>query len=148
MDALQIHLLLNHVPIIGALVALLVVVVGHFAHNKAIGITGLAMYFVMALAVVPTYLSGEPAEERIENIAGIQKSVIEAHEDMATISLWIMLAAAAFAGASFYAQWKSMSSAKLLSTVFIVVAIGAFIHIGLTGHEGGKIRRPDLGTNE
>ena len=146
MDELQIHLLFNHVPVIGTVAALLVVIIGLVMKNNAVRMTGLAVYLAMALAVVPTYLTGEGAEDRIENIAGISKEVIETHEDMAQFTLWIMLATAAIAAVALFAQWKSMSIAPLISTMFVVIAIGASIQIGLTAHEGGKIRRPDLGS--
>ncbi len=65
---------------------------------------------------------------------------------MAQLSLWIILATAAIAGVALFTQWKSMSVAPLISTLFVVIAIGASVQIGLTAHEGGKIRRPDLGS--
>lgn len=144
MNELQIHLFLNHVPILGAFAALLVVIIGVVIKNNAVRMSGLAVYIMMALAVIPTYLSGEGAEERIENIAGISETVIESHEEMAELSLWIMLAAAAIGAAALFTQWKGKSIAGTLSLLFVVVAIGAFVQIGLTGHEGGKIRRPDM----
>lgn len=144
MNELQIHLFLNHVPILGALAALLVVIIGVVIKNNAVRMSGLVVYIVMALAVVPTYLSGEGAEERIENLAGISETVIESHEEMAELSLWIMLAAAAIGASALFTQWKGKSIAGTLSIAFVIVAIGAFIQIGLTGHEGGKIRRPDM----
>ncbi|HLP28801.1 MAG TPA: hypothetical protein VK147_09180 [Candidatus Didemnitutus sp.] len=147
MNELQIHLFLNHVPILGALAALLVVIIGVVIKNNTVRMSGLAVYIVMALAVIPTYLSGEGAEERIENIAGISETVIESHEEMAELSLWIMLVAAAVGAAALFTQWKGKSIASTLSILFVLVAIGAFIQIGLTGHEGGKIRRPDMTSN-
>ncbi len=147
MDELQIHLFFNHVPLIGAFAALLVVVIGMFMRNNTVRMVGLAVYVVMALTAIPTYLTGEGAEGKVENIAGINKDAIEEHEDLATISLWVMIAAAVIAAGAFVTQWKSTNAAiaSTLSIVFVVVAIGAFIQVGITAHEGGQIRRPDLG---
>lgn len=144
MNELQIHLFFNHVPVIGAFAALLVVIIGVAMKSNAVRATGLVVYIAMALAVVPTYLTGEGAEERIENIAGISEDVIESHEDMAKISLWLMLGAAAIGAAALYTQWKQKPISSQLTIVFLVVAVGAFVQIGLTAHEGGKIRRPDM----
>lgn len=146
MDQLQLHLLVNHVPIIGALTALIVVVIGVVRKNVAVRTVGLSLYAVMALAVLPTYFSGEGAEERIENIAGISHDVIHEHEESAELSLVVMLVAAAVALATIAAQWKGMSIASTLSYLFIVIALISAIQIARTGHEGGKIRRPDLGS--
>lgn len=146
MDPLQLHLLVNHLPIIGAFTALIVVVVGLVRKNTAVRTVGLSVYAVMALAVLPTYFSGEGAEERIENIAGINHDVIEEHEESAELALTVMLIAAAVALGALFTQWKDMSIAPTLTTVFVVIALLAMIQIARTGHEGGKIRRPDLGS--
>ena len=148
MDALQLHLFFNHVPLIGALVALLVVVIGMVMSNKAVRMVGLAVYIVMALTAIPTYLAGEGAEEKVENIAGISKDAIEEHEENAVVALWLMVAAAAIGICAFVALWKSAQPTITtgLSIIFIVVAIAGFIKVAITAHEGGQIRRPDLET--
>lgn len=146
MDPLQLHLLVNHLPIIGALTALIVVVIGVLRKNVAVRTVGLSLYAVMALAVLPTYFSGEGAEARVENIAGISHDVIHEHEESAELSLIMMLVAAAVALAALVVQWRGMSVASTLSYLFVVIALISAIQIAFTGHEGGKIRRPDLGT--
>lgn len=146
MDPLQLHLLVNHVPIVGAFTALLVVVIGLVRKNHTVQTVGLAVYTVMALAVLPTYFSGEGAEERIENIAGISHDVIHEHEESAELSLTVMLIAAAVALGALVTQWKGLAFAPTLTTIFVALAVLAMIQIARTGHEGGKIRRPDLGS--
>lgn len=145
MDPLQLHLLVNHLPIIGTITALIVVVIGVWRKDATIRAVGLSVYAVMALAVVPAYFSGEEAEERVENIAGISHDVIHEHEESAELSLTVMLIAAAVALATLFTQWKGMSIAQSLSYLFVVIATMAALQVARTGHEGGKIRRPDLG---
>lgn len=146
MDELQIHLFFNHAPIIGVMVATLVVIIGIVTKQVAVRTTGLALYVIFALTIIPTYVSGEGAEERVENIAGINDTSIELHEDMAIVSLWATLVAAVLAGASYLAQMRTHRAARALTVAFVVVALAANVHVGLTAHEGGKIRRPDLGS--
>jgi hypothetical protein len=57
-----------------------------------------------------------------------------------------MLIAAAVALATLLTQWKGMSIAQPLTYLFVVIALMATLQIARTGHEGGKIRRPDLGS--
>lgn len=42
---------------------------------------------VTAAAAVPTYLTGEPAEEAVEHLPGVVKDLIEIHEERALIAL-------------------------------------------------------------
>lgn len=146
MDGLQLHLLANHLPIIGTMAALLVVVLGMLRKNDGAISTGLIIYVVMAVAVVPAYLSGEEAEERVENIAGINESVIHKHEEMAELSLWLTSLSGLLAIGALFTRSKQSALAPKFALAFVVLAVIAFGQAARTGHEGGKIRRPDLGT--
>lgn len=146
MDGLQLHLLANHLPIIGTMAALLVVILGMLRKNDGAISTGLIIYVVMAVAVIPAYLSGEEAEERVENIAGINESVIHKHEEMAELSLWLTSLSGLLAIGALFTRSKQSALAPKFALAFVVLAVIAFGQAARTGHEGGKIRRPDLGT--
>ncbi|MFN4984960.1 MAG: hypothetical protein ACK5BQ_09185 [Ignavibacteria bacterium] len=146
MDGLQLHLLTNHLPIIGTMAALLVVILGMLRKNDGAITAGLIIYVVMAVAVVPAYLSGEEAEERVENIAGVNESVIHEHEEMAELSLWLTSLSGLVALGAVVTRSKQSALAPKFTLAFVVLAIIAFGQAARTGHEGGKIRRPDLGT--
>lgn len=147
MDELQLHLLYNHVPLIGTFAAFLVFLIGMVMRNNAVRMAGLAVYVVMALTIVPTYLSGEGAEEKVEHVAGISNDAIKEHEEHAELALWLMVAAAVIGIVTFIAFWKTLRTDLTtgLSILFIVAAVAGFIKVGITAHEGGEIRRPDLG---
>lgn len=147
MDGLQLHLLTNHLPIIGTMAALLVVILGMMRKNDG-GITaGLIIYVAMAVAVVPAYLSGEEAEERVEKIAGVSHDVIHEHEEMAELSLWLTSLSGLLALGALFTRSKQSPLAPKFAMAFVVLAVIAFGQAARTGHEGGKIRRPDLGTS-
>lgn len=146
MDGLQLHLLTNHLPIIGTMAALLVVILGMLRKNDGAITAGLIIYVVMAVAVVPAYLSGEEAEERVEEIAGVSHDVIHEHEEMAELSLWLTSLSGLLAIGALFTRSKQSSLAPKFAMAFVVLAIIAFGQAARTGHEGGKIRRPDLGT--
>lgn len=146
MDGLQLHLLTNHLPIIGTMAALLVVILGMLRKNDGAITAGLIIYVVMAVTVVPAYLSGEEAEERVEEIAGVSHDVIHEHEEMAELSLWLTSLSGLLAIGALFTRSKQSPLAPKFAMAFVVLAIIAFGQAARTGHEGGKIRRPDLGT--
>lgn len=145
MDGLQLHLLTNHLPIVGTFAALLVVLVGMLRRSDAAISTGLIVYAVMALMAVPAYLSGEEAEERVEQIAGINEGAIHEHEEMAEVTLWLTVISGLLALGAVIAHHRNMKISSKLALAFVIIAIAATAQAALTGHEGGKIRRPDLG---
>lgn len=145
MDGLQLHLLTNHLPIVGTFAALLVVLVGMLRRSDAAISTGLIVYAVMALMAVPAYLSGEEAEERVEQISGINEGAIHEHEEMAEVTLWLTVISGLLALGAVVTHHRNMKISSKIALAFVIIAIAAFAQAALTGHEGGKIRRPDLG---
>jgi hypothetical protein len=146
MDALQLHLLTNHVPIVGTFAALLVVIVGMIRRSDAAISAGLIVYAAMALVAIPAYLSGEEAEERVEHIAGINEGAIHEHEEMAELSLWFTVISGVLALGAVIAHARNMKISSKIALAFVIMAMVAFAQAARTGHEGGMIRRPDLGT--
>ena len=67
MDASHIHLLLNHFPILGTLIASGILLWGIYQKNHAIKMLAAALLVAMALIAIPVYLTGEPAEETFEH---------------------------------------------------------------------------------
>lgn len=145
MDGLQLHLLTNHLPIVGTFAALLVVLVGMLRRSDAAISTGLIVYAVMALMAVPAYLSGEEAEERVEQISGINEGAIHEHEEMAEVTLWLTVISGLLALGAVITHHRNMKISSKIALALVIIAIAAFAQAALTGHEGGKIRRPDLG---
>lgn len=81
------HLLLNHFPVLGTLFGLTLLGYAMIRRNDTLKRAALGTFVVVALLALPAYFTGEPAEEVVERAAGISKSLIEAHEDAALLSL-------------------------------------------------------------
>ena len=73
----HLHLLLNHVPVIGTFLALLLLIVAFVRKSEELKKVTLFLFVLIALVTIPVYLTGEPADEMIENIPGISKAMIE-----------------------------------------------------------------------
>jgi hypothetical protein len=69
----QLHLLTNHLPVVGSLFATLVLLSGLLFKNSSVRRTGLALLAFAALTTLPAYYSGEPAEEKIEDLPGVSE---------------------------------------------------------------------------
>ena len=76
MDATHLHLLLNHFPIIGTLLGVGVMLYGYVTSSDQVKKVALWTWALMALIAIPVYLTGEPAEEAVEGLAGVSESLI------------------------------------------------------------------------
>ena len=138
------HLLLNHLPILGTLFGLLILAGGFFLKNNVVKRTALGMFVLSAILAIPAYMTGEGAEEVVENLPGVSETLMESHEDMANIFLWIVGALGLFSLSTFYADFKEKKVAPALYTLTFIAAIGAMIFAQRVGSSGGEIRHTEI----
>lgn len=142
MDATHIHLLLNHFPIIGTLIGTAVMFWGLLRSQKTVKAVASVIIVAMTLMAVPVYLTGEPTEERVENLPGFSETYIEEHEDAAKTAMIAMVVAGIAALAALIMQYRS--SSKIPFVVAMGLAILACATMALTGYYGGQIRHSEL----
>ncbi|CAN5708923.1 hypothetical protein BH10BAC3_BH10BAC3_00010 [soil metagenome] len=144
MNTTHFHLLLNHFPIVGTLVGSGLLLWGILKNQDNIKAISSFILVIMALIAIPVYLTGEPSEETVENLPGVAKSMIEMHEEAATIAIWLMgiTALAAMIALVFNYQKKQLSKAFFL-TAFLLSAL-CFAAMARTGYYGGQIRHSEI----
>jgi hypothetical protein len=143
MNAAQVHLLLNHVPIIGFALCTLLLVVAILRRSAELQMTALSGLFLIALIGIPTFLSGGRAEEVVEHLAGVTERAIHEHESAA----WWALALMELAGlVALVAVVRLREGARIggLLTAALVTALVACATLARTGHLGGLIRHPEI----
>ncbi|MBI2568812.1 MAG: hypothetical protein HYV63_17470 [Candidatus Schekmanbacteria bacterium] len=144
MDFVQIHLILNHLPPIGALFALIAVIAGALRNEDAVLRLGLVVGTAALSLIVPVYLTGERAEEVAERLPGVTEELIHEHEEAAEAALAVALVAAAVSGGGLVA-WRlspRLKRAAVSATVVLyLAALGAATN---AGRLGGEIRHSEL----
>ena len=144
MDPQQLHLWVNHVPVAGSFWILVVLLAAAARPGLALSRVALGLTVLLSLAVVATYLTGEPAEEKVEHLSGVVASAIEEHEETAkrALAVGIVAGVAALVGLALTRgrpknRWPLLPSIVLMGLCALLLA--------LTAHQGGKIHRPELG---
>lgn len=144
MNQAHLHLLFNHLPILGTLFGLLILAGGFFLKNNTVKRTALGIFVLSAIFAIPAYLTGERAEEIVESLPGVTENLIEAHDEMANIFLWMVGALGIISLVAFYTDYKSKKIAPMLYTLTFVAAIGTMIFAQQVGASGGKIRHTEI----
>ncbi len=143
MNLAYIHLLLNHLPIVGIPIAVAFLVFGLAKKNVPTQRFSLIVLCVLAAVAVPVYLTGEPAEHLIENMPGIGESVIESHEDAAMYSLVLSLATGAIAFLALFFPGETKQS-RTINFCVIFVGVIAIVSLAFTANLGGQIRHSEF----
>jgi uncharacterized membrane protein len=143
MSPLHVHLLLNHVPVIGTVIALALLAWAVLRGDERVGRASLGLLAVLAAVAVVAFLTGEPAEEAVEGVAGIPEALVERHEEaalLATIALGVVGALALAALLRF--RRRTLSRGAMLVVLALgVVPAGA---MAWTANLGGQIRHSEI----
>ena len=83
MNDAHLHLILNHLPIIIPVIGLLIITVGLILKSEILKRTAYFIFMLAALTAIPTFVTGEGAEEVIEKLAGVDENLIKTHEEIA-----------------------------------------------------------------
>jgi formate hydrogenlyase subunit 3/multisubunit Na+/H+ antiporter MnhD subunit len=147
MNPAQIHLALNHVPILILPTALALLLVGFLRRSRELTVAALVLAVLAALAVLPVYFSGEGAEELVEHQAGVLHDTIEEHEDAGKFALIAVLATGVLAMLTLLlGRGETAGRGRLLIVLVLIVGAWASAVGFRTGHLGGLIRHPEITT--
>lgn len=145
MNAAHLHLLINHFPVIGTIVLVLLLAVVIWRWNAGTARLLLISVALMGVFSIGVYLTGEPAEEVVEDLPGVAESLIEEHEEAALVStILLVIAGAVAAGGVVVAQRKKTEVSRgsvILTFVVTLIAAGA---MGWTSNLGGQIRHSEI----
>jgi uncharacterized membrane protein len=147
LNAPHLHLLLNHFPLFATLFGLASLAYGMARKSAHFRVAGYFLLIAGALATVPVYLSGSQSEDVVENLSGVAKSLIDAHEDAATISLAAVLIAGILAAFSWYVDGQKTKLSAAASAITLALALVALGSFGYTALLGGQIHHPEIRPN-
>ncbi len=141
MDLAHLHLILNHLPIVGFPILLIFILWAHFRKDTALRKFSYVIAVGLAFATFGAFQTGEPAEDRAEAVGAV-KSVIHEHEEAAETSMILVWVTAALAFVAFFTVGKPTIE-SITSLLFIASLVLTIAALSWTGYEGGKIRHSD-----
>jgi len=143
MNSAQIHLALNHMPLLLSLLGGILLIIGMIKKNASFKSLSLYLLVAAALFTAPVYLTGEGTEEMVEHLNGVNESAIEKHEDMAKITMVIIAITGAISLIGLFLQ-KNIRFSKLILGITLVLSFASFGTMAQTAHLGGLIRHSEL----
>jgi len=144
MNGAHLHLLVNHFPIVGVILATLVLIAGFLFNNISVKLTALGLYVFAALSSFASYLTGEQAEEVVEHLAGISETLIHTHEEFAEFFHITTLILGALALITFILHYRRSHYVRYLFIALFVVAAVDIYAAKQTGTSGGEIRHTEI----
>jgi hypothetical protein len=150
MDPTHLHLMLNHVPIVGIPIGLALLIFGLLLRSGQLRVASLLIFVFCAGIAAVVFLTGEPAEETVESLPGVSHLVIEAHEESAEVAIWgaVALGAVAALALALHIPRHLPSVGIRLRTVSLAapLLLAAIVAVMLfrTANLGGQIRHTEI----
>ncbi|MEO6694591.1 MAG: hypothetical protein ABIY50_07640 [Ignavibacteria bacterium] len=145
MNSAHLHLVLNHIPVIGSAIAIFVLILGMLKKSDDVKKVGAMILLLTALITIPVYLSGKSSEAKIEgNYEDVDEEFIEAHEEFALNSFIVMDIAGAIALFALVFYRKPKIFPNYISYLILFLLIISNGMMAYTANLGGKIHHPEI----
>ena len=138
MNAAQVHLLSNHLPLTIPFIGLIVILISIFVKSDIVRRTGYFILLLGGLFTIPTFFSGEGAEEIVEHL-GKSHDLIHEHEESAETFAYLNYLLALLAVGALWMNWKKIEFEKYLFPVVIGLGILVCVFALSAGESGGEI---------
>src|SRR5438067_1157039 len=144
MNMAHVHLLLNHFPTIGFGIGLGLILVSVIGKKEQLMRASLVIFLLVAALGIPTYLSGNAAQELLQDRTDISQTLVRAHEDAALLGF-------VFMEITGFIAWLSLWQFRLISRMprwsippVLILSLVTFGLMARAANIGGEIRHPEI----
>lgn len=144
MNLTHLHLAINHVPVLGTIFGLALLSFAIRRRSDELKKTALGVFVIAALFAVPVYFTGEPAEDGVDALPGVSESIIERHEEAASIAFTSVLV---LGGAALTMLILLRGGKTVPALISFPMLAGALVVSGLmawTANLGGQVRHTEI----
>jgi hypothetical protein len=139
------HLLLNHLPIVGLAVAALVTAAALALRNRGVIVLGLALIALLSASAWPVMKTGDGAYDRMRKFLDDDgKRALRQHMDLAEDWSALYYVTAGVAVLGLVVAWKKPKWTWLGAVFALLLAGGCLVAGAVIAEAGGRIRHPEF----
>ena len=143
MNLAHVHLLLNHIPVLGSNFGLIFLLYAYFRKSQELIKTGMGILIGVALLTIPTFMTGDPARDIVKNMPDVAKNIIREHDDSAGYALTGILFLGGVCLAGLYYFRKNTSIPKGFTITVLLLTLFVCSIMIRTAYLGGQIHHPE-----
>lgn len=143
MSPVHVHLALTHVPVLFIPLALFILLWGIKRQNPSIRKIAFSILVLASIISIPVFLTGEPAEETVENLPLVSNALIESHEEAAETAFIVTLITGAFSLLSLLLASRQKIEINLAKLIIVLAMVGS-VSLLYTANLGGQIRHSEI----
>ena len=143
-DLAHVHLLLNHFPTIGMILALGLLLLAFMRKNDHLKKVSFEVIFLIALATLPVYVSGQAAAEALKGQSGVSAEAIVSHNDAALGSFMMMELTGFLAWLALWRIRRAGRPTTGLTYTVLMLTVLTVAAVARAANMGGDIRHPEI----
>lgn len=144
MSQVHLHLLITHLPVFGSILGALVLVYALWTKSNQTKSAAYLLFIVSAIGAGIAYLTGEGAEEAVEDLPGVAESMIKQHEEFAMYALVGLIVLGVASLLALYLTYKKSALTKAAAFITLFLSLISFSLVARTGWLGGQIRHTEI----
>lgn len=139
------HILINHLPIIGLMVAAVLLAVFLVLRNRTGVVAGMIAVALLALSAWPVVVTGQKAYAKIDQLADeAGKAYLGRHMELAERWVYLFVTTSLVAGAGVLAARKRPQLLFPSAVTTLVLAVGCLVAGAIIAENGGMVRHPEF----
>ena len=144
MNEAHLHLVVNHLPIVIPIAAVVVLAVGIIIKSEVVKRVSYLLFIIASVSTMAAFSTGEGAEEIAEGLPGVTERLIHEHEEKAESFALLNYILGCISLISIWASWKQKQFAKWLSVAILLFAFIVIFKGREVGTSGGEIRHTEI----
>ena len=144
MNGAFVHLAVNHIPVVGVPIGLLLLSAGVVRKSRELIQAGLVLLVLMALVTIVVFKSGGPAAHIVGDMTGVTRESIHTHAEAAED---VFGATEVLGGTALLCLWllgRPKGVPNALMALMLAGTLAISIWLGYVAHLGGLIRHPEI----
>ena len=144
MNEAHLHMVVNHFPIIGTILALGILIVGLILKNHSVRNTSYVLFIVAAIFGALSMGTGEGAEELVKDMPNVGWEIIHEHEEIAEKVALLLYVLGLLSIIALYLNFKKNTKEKLVSLCIVGIGVLSLFLVQKVGTSGGEIRHTEI----
>lgn len=144
MDQTHIHLLITHLPIFGSILGAVVLGQGLWTKSNQTIIAAYNLFIISSIGAIIAYLTGEGAEESVEDLQEVVEATIKQHEQFALFALISLIILGLTSIIGLLLILRNSPLTRAITFIVLFISLISFGLVARTGYLGGQIRHTEI----
>ena len=145
MIPVQVHLVLNHVPLVGLVFGLIFSVLGMKRSSPQFYLAGLRIFWGMGVIAIPIVLSGLRSADALSGSSWLNAIAVARHQRAGMLTLVVLMALSAVSETILFRSHRSFvyPTKRVRTAVRVIASVGLGVMLW-TSSLGGELRHTEL----